>query len=438
MGSKTTFVERIAHSRAPQIAVGLVLVLFVGVAWWRFSDASELAEMTVKRRAGVVTVLRGGETIEVGDSTSLKPRDVVETDASGEAVVRLEGNRLLTLAPGSKIRIRDARGVESQGGSLLAQTSDLLTVTFGGVRASTPEATFRIDRGVSAARVGSYEGRVTVSAPGEERLVIGRLFQASPSVNFMPQAAVPYDFDVEDAWDRLHLEDVIALQEELDQLSAGLETQIGRERPGLDFFAAFEKGEDVSFMRPYLKRDPINLLVAFTIASHDDGALGASFRRAFSLYDRGAEWSVAAAIMGVKLEPVLADLEDIARVAVVAASGGEDSFTAAAAALADAGQTPGGPGDLEPQPTGGPVPTGAPPTQPPTQPPTDDPDPPAECPSWSQCTINDVTEPLQPSPTPSPEPTDDPEDEEDPDDGPLNILNGGGGKAVSGALGGGL
>ncbi|MDQ4124439.1 MAG: hypothetical protein M3134_02410, partial [Actinomycetota bacterium] len=337
MGSNSTFIERIAHSRAPQIAVGLVLVLFVGVAWWRFSDASVLAEMTVKHRAGLVTVLRGGETIEVGDSTSLKPRDVVQTHSSGEAVVRLEGDRLITLASDTKIRIRDARSVESQSGSLLADTTEALTVTFGGARLTTQAATFRIDRGVSAARVGSYEGRVAVSAPGEERLVIGRLFQASPSVNFMPQSPVPYDVDGDDPWDRLHLGRVIALQEELDQLSAGLETMTGRERPGLDFFGALEKGADVSFMKPYLKRDPINLLVGFTVATHDDAPLAAAFRRAFSLYDQGAEWSVAAAIMGVKIEPVVADLEDIATVAVVAASDGTDSFTAAAGAAADAG-----------------------------------------------------------------------------------------------------
>lgn len=424
-------IERIAHSRAPQIAVGLVLVLFVGVAWWRFSDASVLAEMTVKRRAGVVTVLRGGETIEVGDSTSLKPRDVVQTDPSGEAVVRLEGARLLTLAPGSKIRVRDARGVESQGGSVLASAGDALTVTFGSGRATANEATFRVDRGVSAARVGTYDGRVTLGAPGKERLVVGPLFQASPSVNFMPQAPVPYDFAATDPWDRLHLEDVIALQEELDQLSGGLEAQIGRERPGLDYFAALENGADVSFMRPYLGRDPINLLVGFTIATHDDARLGAAFRRAFSLYDRGAEWAVAAAIMDVKLEAVLGDLEDIATVAVVAASGGDDSFTAAAAALADAGGLSGQTGPGDPVPTAPPRGTNPPPTKPPP-PPSDNPDPPEECESFSECTINDVTDPLQPSPTPTPGPTDDPED-----DGPLNIL-GGGGKTVTDVVGGGL
>lgn len=428
MGSKSTLVERIAHSRAPQIAVGLVLVLFVGVAWWRFSDASELAEMTVKRRAGVVTIFRAGETIEVGDSTSLKPRDVVQTHSSGEAVVRLEGNRLLTLAPDSKIKVRDERAVESQSGSVLAETSDPLVVTFGGGRATTPEAIFRVDRGVSAARVASYEGRVTLSAPGEERLAVGSLFEASPSVNFMPQAAAPYDFDSSDPWDRLHLDHVIALQEELDQLSAGLEAQIGRERPGLDYFAALEKNADVSFLRPYLKRDPLNLLIGFNVAVHDDAPLAASFRRAFSLYDRGAEWAVAAAIMDVELEAVIADLEDIATVAVVAASGGDDSFTAAAAALADSGQQV-QPGD-EVAPTQPPA-TNLPPTQPPpSQRPTENPDPPDECENFGECTIEDVTEPLDPSPTPSPKPTEDPEDE-----GPLNILNG---KSVTDAVGGGL
>ncbi|HYO61926.1 MAG TPA: hypothetical protein VEU29_08520 [Actinomycetota bacterium] len=420
MGSKSTVIERIAHSRAPQIAVGLVLVLFVGVAWWRFSDASELAEMTVKRRAGVVTVLRAGEVIEVGDSVSLKPRDVVETHSAGEAVVRLEGNRLLSLAPGSKIRIRDARAVESQSGSLLAETSDALVVTFGSARASTSGSTFRVDRGVSAARVASYDGRVTLSAPGEERLVLAPLFQASPSANFMPQTATPYDFDSSDPWDRLHLEDVMALQEELDQLSAGLETQVGRERPGLDFFGALEKDADLSFMKPYLKsRDPINLLVGFTIATHDDGPLAPAFRQAFSLYDRGAEWAVAAAIMRVKLEPVIADLEDIATVAVVAASGGDESFTAAAAALAGSGQVPQQPGD-NPAPTAPPRESGAPPpTQAPPPPPSATPNPPEECQSFGECTVQDVANELDPTSTPSPKPTD------DPDEGPLNILNGG-------------
>lgn len=421
-------IERIAHSRTPQIAVGLVLAMFVAVAWWRFSDASVLAEMSVKRRAGAVTILRGGETIEVGDSTSLEPGDVVQTHSPGEAVVRLEGNRLLTLAPESKIKIRDESGVESQGGSVLADTSDALSVTFGGGRATTSDATFRIDRGVSAARVASYDGRVVLSAPGEERLTLASLFQASPSVNFMPQAATPYDFDASDPWDRLHLDQVIALQEELDQLSAGLETQIGRERPGLDFFSALERNADVSFMRPYLKRDPLNLLIAFNVAVHDDAPLGTSFRRAFSLYDRGAEWAVAAAIMGVKVEAVIADLEDIAAVAVVAASDGDDSFTAAAAALADAGATP--PPGGQTLPTDAPPPTNPPPTEPPpSQKPTDNPTPPDECQTFGECTIQDAVEEIGPSPTPSPQPTEDPEDE-----GPLNILNGGGKSGVADAV----
>ena len=428
MGSNSTWIERIAHSRAPQIAVGLVLVLFIAVAWWRFSDASELAEMTVKNRAGVVSVLRGGETIAVEDSTPLKPRDVVQTGSSGEALVRLEGGRLLTLSSDSKIRIRDARSVESLGGSLLVDSSDAVAVAFGGARANTPAATFRIDSVVSAARVGVYDGRVTVSAPGQERRVIGALFQAAGSFNAVPPRTVPYDFDATDPWDRLHLEDVIALQEELDQLSLGLQGQIRGERPGLDYFAALEKRADVSFMKPYQKRDPINLLVAFTIARHDDGSLATSFRQAFSLYDRGAEWAVAAAIMDVKLETVVADLEDIANVAVVAGSGGAGSFTVAAAAFAESGEVPDGPGDI-PAPTAPPGgPTNPPGTEPPpTQPPTDKPDPPDECQTFAECTAEDVFEEVGPSPTPSPEPTDDPEEE---DDGPLNVLNGGTGGLI--------
>jgi hypothetical protein len=237
----------------------------------------------------------------------------------------------------------------------------------------------------------------------------------------MPQVASPYDFDGDDPWDRLHLEEVISLQEELDQLSAGLEAQIGRERPGLDFFGALQRDADVAFMRPYLERDPINLLVGFTIARHADGPLAPSFRQAFSLYDRGAEWAVAATIMRVDLEAVIGDLEDIASVAVVAASGGDDSFTAAAGALAGSGRIPAQPGPGDPAPTAPPQPTDAPPSDAPP-PPTEKPQPPDECQSFGECTVQDITDPLDPSPSPSPEPTEDPGDE-----GPLNILDGGGG-----------
>jgi hypothetical protein len=194
-----------------------------------------------------------------------------------------------------------------------------------------------------------------------------------------------------------------------------------------------EKGADVSFMKPFLRRDPINLLVGFTIASHDDGPLAQSFRRAFSLYDDGAEWSVAAAIMGVKLPSVLADLEDIATVAVVAASDGDDSFTAAAAAAADAGRLPGPPGE-GPAPTAPPRQTGPPPTEPPP-PPSDKPDPPEECQNVVECAGEDITDPLDPTPSPSPGPTDDPDDPDDGKDGPLNILGGGGGKSATDAVG---
>jgi hypothetical protein len=420
MGPKSTLIDRFARSRAPQLAVGLVLVLFIGVVWWPFSDASELEEMTVKRRAGRVIVLRAGETIEVKDETSLQPRDVVHTQSSGEAMVRLQGSRLLTLAPESKIRVDDHRSVDSQGGSILATTEDPLTVSFGDVEVTSSNAAFRLDRGVSAARVASYRGFVTLSSPGDEGLRFGPLFQVEHSVSLAAASAAPYKVDAADPWDRLYLDEVISLQEELDQLASGLSAQIGNQRPGLDYFSALARGRDVSFVRPYLRRDPVNLLVGFTIAQHDaKRTLAGSFRQAFSLYDRGAEWGVAAAILHVKLNRVLADLEDIATVAVVTGADGGASFTAATAAQSATGQIPAPPGD-DPGPPGDP--TNAPPTNPPTNPPTSDPTkPPDECENFADCLREDVEEEVQPSPSPTPKPTDDPEG-----DGPLDVLGSGG------------
>ena len=400
-----------------KLAVGLVLALFVGTACWPFSDDSELAEMTVKREQGQVVVLRQGETIEVKDEASLEPHDIVQTENGGSAIVRLEGGRLLTLQPSARIRIKDPRTVESQRGSILVDTREPIEVAFGDVLATTSRATMRVDRGVSAARMASYRGNVTISAPGEERLQLTSLFEASASAANLPSEASPYDMDESDPWDRRYLEHVVSLQEQLDQLSAGLAIRIGNQRPGLGYFGALSDTRDVGFMKPYLSRTPVNLLLGFTIASHDDKPLATAFREAFSLYDRGAEWAMAGAIMKVKLNAVLSDLEDIASVAVASVSSGDASFTAETAALSEAGELPTDPPD-----DGSPIdPPNPPPTDPPGTPaPTDDPDPPDECTNFATCTVNDVVEP-SPTPTPS-DPPDDP-----PDDGPLDILKGVGG-----------
>ncbi|HEV2756613.1 MAG TPA: hypothetical protein VG318_12660 [Actinomycetota bacterium] len=421
MGSKTTLISRAAATRSSKVAVGLVLALFAGAAWWPFSGASELAEMTVQRREGRVTIVRGNETIEVEDETSLKPRDVVQTESSGEALVRLEGDRLLTLASNSKIRVKDASSVESQSGSVLADAGDGIEVQFSSFTASSPNGTIRIDRGVSATRVASYRGTVTLGAPGEERLQVRSLFEAVPSANAVPAAPVPYDLDAGDPWDRRYLDHVVDLQEELDQLTGGLRTSIGNQRAGLGYFSTLAGGADVGFLRPYLRRPTVNLLVGFTIASHDtDRSLPASFREAFSLYKRGAKWAVAAAIMDVKLNAVVADLEDIATVAVASSSSGE-SFTLASATLSEAGEVPPAPGEPGP---GDPLPPTSPPTGgvDPTQPPkpTDQP-PPSECPSYAQCTINEAVSGVSPSSSPTPQPTDPPDDPPD-DEDPLDIF----------------
>jgi hypothetical protein len=420
MGSKTTLMSRAATATSSKVAVGLVLALFAGTACWPFSDDAELAEMTVKRSEGHVVILRGDETIEVEDETSLEPRDVVQTQSSGEALVRLEGERLLTLASDSRIRIKDAETVESQSGSLLAETKDPIEVFFGSVTANSEAGAIRVDRGVSTARIAAYRGAVTVSAPGEERLEVQSLFEAAPSANAVPALPAPYDMDSTDPWDRSHLGEVMALQEELDQLTAGLKALIGAQRPGLGYFSTLAGGQDVGFMKPYLRRAPINLLVGFTIASHDSGKpLAASFQEAFSLYERGAQWAVAAAIMDVKLDVALADLEDIATVAVASSSEG-DSFTLASAVLSEAGEVP-------PPPTGPPgrqplPPTQAPPSSGPTAaPPTSTAPPPDECGNSISCTVDDIEDEVSGGGSPTPEPTDPPDDPPD-DEGPLDII----------------
>ncbi|HVF54031.1 MAG TPA: hypothetical protein VNC78_10590 [Actinomycetota bacterium] len=380
-----------------KLCIGLALTLLMGTACWPLDRTEPLSEMELEAVAGDVVVLRDGERIEVGDSLPIEVGDVIETAARSEARLRLEGDRIVSLSQRSRLEVRDTDAVEGLAGHLLAQTKQPLTVYYDKVEMTTKSGTFRLDRGVATARAGVYRGTITASSPGEPRLSIGPLYEASMTANDIPPSARPYNLDVTDPWDVRLLPRVVALEEELERLGAGLSNQLGERRPTVRYFASLSDKRDVGFIKPYLReKDADDLVLGFAVAKNAGGPLEKSFSEAFSIHDDGGSWGIVAGIMDVRSRVLLADLETmIVDTGIVASAASEG---AAPRALAAAGFTRTDP-------------SGSSSNDQPPPPPDSDPPPPEPAPSDQpcaqddvECQVGEVGEQL-PDPTATPTPT---------------------------------
>ncbi|MEA2476146.1 MAG: hypothetical protein QOC87_345, partial [Actinomycetota bacterium] len=226
-------------------------------------------------------------------------------------------------------------------GSVLADASEPMQLTFSGIEADASHAQVRIDQGSSSSRAASYSGDVRLSSPGQPRITVPRLFQVASAASAL-RSAQPYRLNDNDPWDATYLKDVVSLDQDLTPLITGLQRQLGRSRPNLAYFQALAGSRDVSAVTPYLHRKTSDLLTAFEIALRvKKGSFKTALKRAFHLFDSGARWAVAAAIMNVKFDTLLASLQDVVlgTGAVAGGSGKAAAFTVAAANSARTGNT---------------------------------------------------------------------------------------------------
>jgi hypothetical protein len=227
-----------------KIALALSLVLVAATAF-AFVDRDEgLREMTLQRQRGEVSVLRGDNLIEVADESGIEPGDSIRTGSDGRAELRLEGQRRIELAPDSVVDVVDTGSVDGVGGSLLATADegDGLSVGFGTVSARSSEGRFRVDLGTGSSRIGVYEGSASIAAPGAASQRIERYFESEVAGNDRALEARPLDIDEGDAWDQIHLNDVLLLDERITKLGDGLATQLGGARPGREYFSDLADG----------------------------------------------------------------------------------------------------------------------------------------------------------------------------------------------------
>jgi hypothetical protein len=167
------------------------------------------------------------------------------------------------------------------------------------------------------------EGEARVAAPGQEPEDLGYLFEVSVVAGEVLDPR-PYRVDDDDAWDRRYLADVVALELQLQRFADAVSAQTNGGRPRLEYFSGIAEGEDVGFMRSYLRSatPTTDLIIGFSIASLDrETSLSASFRHAFSLREEGGQWGVVSSLLGVESERLLADLERLGS-GILAAGGG--------------------------------------------------------------------------------------------------------------------
>lgn len=343
------------HAAVPlkRIAVGITAVLVaVGVVYLPTWGTDEIGQMRIKELRGDVVLIRDGETLPIEGETELRPGDRVRSiDAGSAAQLRLAGARHAFVTGKSALLIEDETTLSVASGSVKATARDgdamILSLDDIDVTPTTPDATFRLDRGFGFARTGVYSGSVRLSRPGERSLDVERLFEASTAGGELPLVTKPYRIDEGDDWDRQHLLEVIELDQNLSATAASLTNQLGRAKPTVGFFSGLA-GKRVDFIRSFMKRPTDDLLIGFSVARHaGDLVLSKAFSRAFELRDQGGNWGVVATILEARERPLLAQLGDIVLATGIADGGGRGQdrpdLTLAAASEAS-GTAPTGPG----------------------------------------------------------------------------------------------
>jgi hypothetical protein len=326
-------------------ALPLAIALLAGAACGPLAPEEALPEMSLKRVSGTVEIIRGGDTIPVGEETDIEPEDVIRTHGDDSlAKLRLEGDRLLQLKGESSTVVDSPTSVEIQTGQVLVRAEEVTRVLVDRVMARASAAHFRVDRGFGSARVSSYAGTVALESPGQQPLDIRSFFEATVTAGDIPQSTNPYRMQANDPWDAVILEKWVSLEGELKVLSNSLTNNLRGDRPDIAYFSELADGRDARFVKGFLDRRVADLLIGFTIANNSASSLKQAFRKAFSLFDARATWGITSAIMKIEPRPLLAQLgRTIIGTGVVVAGGTQTGGATFSVAAADFSTSTGGP-----------------------------------------------------------------------------------------------
>ena len=205
-----------------------------------------------------------------------------------------------------ELKVVDAGSVVVFAGDVLVKADKRapISVTSQGVTAQpTPSANtqapiFRFDRRV-AIRVGVYTGEATITSLTGS-LAVPSLREGVVAGRTLPRATTPLTLDSNDAWDNLLLEDVIAADKDLGDLSSGYQGQFGATMRSWNEIAKIAPGRDLGFITPYFQNTSSSDILIGTVFAlllelrARGGNAPTFFGTLLSLLDQGATWGLLA------------------------------------------------------------------------------------------------------------------------------------------------
>ena len=245
-----------------------------------------------------------GETIDTGARVRATNREVALSFRDGE----------IRLSPGTTALVTET-AVELERGQALIDGSGAL----GAVLADTTvrgDAVFRVASGLGA-RVGVYEGVVTVTRPAQTRNVAA-LRQLDLSAFRLASVADPLQYRDGDAWDQELLTDAIAFDEEAARLRTGIQREVGTAARRSSYYRRYAPGSVVNLLadtatatRGQKFGPPSDILFTVFVSKAAAGAgnIVSSARRVTTLRTDGARWGLIAIALDVPANRVVAAID---------------------------------------------------------------------------------------------------------------------------------
>ena len=275
------------------------------------------ADATVVEAGGVIP--EGAQVRPVGGELRLEFRTgTARLSRDAEAVVTAD-----------RVTLERGEALIDSVGTLSGAVDD--TVAAG-------QARYRLSSGLSA-RVGVYDGAVTVRRPAQEREV--------PALRELDLAAFrlgveePLQYRADDAWDRDELGAAIAFDGEAARLTRGMDVELGRRPLKARFYRQFARPPVLSVLTTHAPTarggaygPPSDLLLTLFVAQAAAGdAVEPAVRQVAGLRDAGARWGLIAVELEVPSDKVVAAIDGLGDKQIAAAN------SAAVATSADGGAT---------------------------------------------------------------------------------------------------
>lgn len=239
-------------------------------------------------------VVSGGAERPAADGASLRKGDRVRTGPSGSATLVVRDRRVV-LAPATEVVVPDGATVDLARGAVLVdrRRGPGITVTAGDTTVDEiGTGALRVERRLTVL-VAALSARSRVRTATGQRLAVDRLHQVAVAGRALPREAVPLQLR-HDAWERSVVADLVADDERLNALAAGLDG------PGAIVPVSLKP-------RTGTRASDGLLPEAIARAARKDPAAARSLRA------RGGSWGVVAALLGTSAIDVAPALEAVLR-----------------------------------------------------------------------------------------------------------------------------